>query len=203
MIRLRYGNTNSFFIPGLRGGLLVDTDYAGTLPAFYKALKENELKIRDICCVMATHYHPDHMGLIGELTKHGAKHLLIDLQRDYVHSSDHIFERDGIPFVPIDEGSAEVLSCDESRDFLAALGIAGEILSTPSHSEDSVSLVLDEGSCFVGDLEPFEYIEAYKDNTMLKKDWDVLLSFRPKRIYYAHMPERSAGSLKRGQTDET
>ena len=30
MIKLRYGNTNTFFIPGSEGGLLVDTDWAGT-----------------------------------------------------------------------------------------------------------------------------------------------------------------------------
>ena len=39
MIRLKYGNTNTFFIRGEACGLLIDTDYAGTLPAFYRALK--------------------------------------------------------------------------------------------------------------------------------------------------------------------
>ena len=32
-IKLKYGNTNTFFIRGMRGNLLVDTDYAGTLVA--------------------------------------------------------------------------------------------------------------------------------------------------------------------------
>ncbi len=48
MLRLKYGNTNTFFVEGSNGGLLVDTDYAGTLPAFYKALKQNDIRIRDI-----------------------------------------------------------------------------------------------------------------------------------------------------------
>ncbi len=34
MVTLRYGSTNTFFIPGREGGLLVDTGYAGTLPVF-------------------------------------------------------------------------------------------------------------------------------------------------------------------------
>ena len=38
MIRLKYGNTNTFYVSGINGGLLVDTDYAGTLPAFFRAL---------------------------------------------------------------------------------------------------------------------------------------------------------------------
>ena len=85
---MKYGNTNTFFIEGNDGGLLVDTDYAGTLPAFYKALKQNRIKVNNIKYVLATHYHPDHMGLISELMKQGAMLLLIDVQRDYVHFSD-------------------------------------------------------------------------------------------------------------------
>ena len=53
----------------------------------------------------------------------------------------------------------------------------------------SISLVLDDGDCFVGDLEPFEYHEAYTENAKLKRDWEQILSFCPRRIFYAHMPE--------------
>ena len=69
--KLKYGNTNTFFIRGKPGGLLVDTDYAGTLHAFYKAVKENKIKINDRTYVLATHYHPDHIGLVSELMKLG------------------------------------------------------------------------------------------------------------------------------------
>ena len=47
MLSLKYGNTNTFFIRGNHSGLLVDTDYAGTMPAFYKALKNNGDVIAD------------------------------------------------------------------------------------------------------------------------------------------------------------
>ena len=40
MIKVKYGNTNTFFIQGNNNGLLIDTDYAGTLPAFYKTITE-------------------------------------------------------------------------------------------------------------------------------------------------------------------
>ncbi len=189
MIRLRYGNTNTFYLPGQAGGLLVDTDYAGTLPAFYRAIKQNGVKVRDIACVLATHYHPDHAGLIGELMKQGVRLLLIDVQKNFVHFPDAIFARDGIPYLPADENAATVISCGESRKFLARLGIRGEILSTPSHSPDSVCLVLDDGDCLAGDLEPFQYLSAYGEGTQLKEDWDRILSFGPKRILYAHRPE--------------
>ena len=171
------------------GGLLVDTDYAGTLPAFFRALKQNGIAIKDIRYVMATHYHPDHMGLIGDLAQRGVKHLLVDQQKDFVHFSDPIFERDKVPFTPIDKEMATIISCDESRAFLAGLGIRGEIIPTPSHSADSVSLMLDAGVCLLGDVEPISYLEAYAENAALKRDWERILSFSPQSIYAAHRPE--------------
>ena len=190
MIRLKYGNTNTFFIPGVGGGLLFDTDYAGTLPAFYKAIKQNRIAVKDVEYVLASHYHPDHMGLISELMKLGVKLLAADVQKDFIHYSDGIFVRDRIDYSPIDETSAIVISCKNSRDFLSNIGINGEIIHTPSHSEDSISLVLDDGDCFVGDLEPFEYIGAYAENAPLMSDWERILSLDPKRVFYAHMPEK-------------
>ena len=190
MIKLRYGNTNTFFIQGESGGLLFDTDWAGTLPAFYKAIKQNHIALKDIDCVLASHWHPDHMGLIGELMAQGVKLLAVNVQKDFIHESDGIFARDRIPYSPIDDTRAMIISCEESRDFLLRLGIHGEIIRTPSHSEDSISLVLDAGDCFVGDLEPFAYLEAYDENAPLRRDWERIISFHPKRIFHAHMPEK-------------
>ncbi|MBQ8967805.1 MBL fold metallo-hydrolase [Ruminococcus sp.] len=191
MIHLRYGNTNTFYIKGSRGSILVDTDFAGTLQGFYRAIKMNNIKVVDIDYVLATHYHPDHMGLISELMAQGVKLLLIDIQQGSVHYSDNIFARDPrLDYTPIDETRAEVISCADSRSFLAELGINGEIVSTPSHSEDSISLVLDEGICLAGDLEPMEYLGAYDENIPLKQDWELILSKHPKRICYAHANEK-------------
>ena len=194
-MKLKYGNTNTFLIPANDGCLLVDTDYAGTLPAFYKAIGQAGIRVKDIAYVLATHYHPDHMGLIGELMKQGVKLLLIDVQKDFIQYSDGIFARDRLPCTPIDKAEAIVISCEESRVFLSGIGIRGEIIHTPSHSEDSVSLILDNGDCFVGDLEPVEYIEAYEDNAALKSDWDVISSFRPKTVFYAHRPEKTLDEI--------
>ena len=202
MIRLKYGNTNTFYFPGSDGGLLLDTGYAGTMPAYYKALKANGIHAKNIKYVLATHYHPDHMGLVSELMKQGAALLLIDIQKDMVHFSDSIFGRDLMSYSPIDETSAVIISCGESRDFLARLGISGEIIHTPSHSEDSISLILDDGSCFVGDLEPLEYLDAYEDNIPLKNDWDLILSYEPRKIYYSHIPEKSLYLIKKDHSEE-
>ena len=48
MKKLRYGNTNTFFIEGSHGGLLIDTDIAGTLPLFFRAIKAAGIEVQDI-----------------------------------------------------------------------------------------------------------------------------------------------------------
>ena len=92
--RIRYGNTNTFLIKGTKGSILIDTDYAGTLPQFYKAIKELGIKVSDIDYVLATHYHPDHIGLISELMKQGVKLIIMESQANHVHYSDSIFARE-------------------------------------------------------------------------------------------------------------
>lgn len=197
--RLRYGNTNTYFVRGTGGGLLVDTDYAGTLPAFYKALKEGHISVNDIAYLMATHYHPDHIGLVGELQKKGIKLVLLATQYGHVHFADDIFKREkNLRYEPIDENTAVVITCAESRKFLAGMGIGGEIILTTSHSKDSIAVMLDTGECIVGDLEPIEYLDAYEGNTALQNDWEMIMGYRPKVIYYAHVNEKyfvSAGGV--------
>lgn len=50
--KLKYGNTNSFFVSEISGGLLLDTDYAGTLSSFYRAIKAHEIKVSDITYIL-------------------------------------------------------------------------------------------------------------------------------------------------------
>ena len=189
--KIRYGNTNTFLLRGDKGSILIDTDYAGTLPMFYRTIKELDIKVSDITYVLASHYHPDHIGLVSELMEQGVKLLLVDSQVNFVHYSDEIFAREPrLGFKPIDEASAVIITTEESREFLKNIGIDGEIISTPSHSEDCISVILDDGTCIVGDLEPFEYLAGYDDNKALAADWDAILEFEPKRICYAHANEK-------------
>ena len=191
MIKLKYGNTNTFFVRGKNKSILVDTDYAGTLPMFYKSLKENGITVKDIDYILATHYHPDHIGLVSQLTEQGVRLLIVESQVGSVHYSDAIFAREPrLGYKPIDASSADLISVEMSRSFLNKLGIDGEIVCTPSHSDDSISLILDEGICIVGDLEPYEYLAAYESNEQLKADWDKIMSYSPKVICYAHANEK-------------
>lgn len=189
--KLKYGNTNTYFIRGTKGGVLLDTDYAGSLPAFFRKIKKSNISMNDIAYVLGTHYHPDHMGLFGELADMGIKILAVDEQVSYMHCSDEIYMREArLKYKPIKEDMVTIIDCEESRSFLSALGIEGELVYTPSHSQDSISLILDDGHCFVGDMEPIEFIDGYEDNLALKNDWAKIKAYSPRIIHYGHAPER-------------
>ena len=187
---LKYGNTSTFLVRGTAVSLLIDTDCAGTMQAFYRQLKGSGIRLSDINYVVATHYHPDHCGLIGQLQRQGVGLLLLDSQVDAVHFPDYIFAREKKDYTPVDPEKAIVISVNESHPFLKGLGIDGEIIQTMSHSEDGIALILDDGNCFVGDLEPYEYIKAYGDKSPLAKDWGQIINRNPKVIHYAHAPAR-------------
>ena len=187
MILLRYGNTNTYYLDGL----LIDTDMPDTLPAFYKELKRNGLSAKDVRCVLGRQYNMDHMGLISRMMSLGIKLILIDKQIEYVHFSDSVFSRQPkLNYQPIRENEAIIIDCNDSREFLRSIGINGEIVSTESHSPDGIALITDDGSCFAGDLEPLQYIEAYEDNSALKQDWNRIFEHHPLTAYFGHINEQ-------------
>lgn len=180
-IVLRYGNTNTYFIKGSAGCLLVDTDMPGTIGSFFKEIKKHDIQVKDISFVMATHYHPDHMGLISELMDMGVRLLLVDVQESHIHDWEA-----KIGSKPIDGKQARIISIDESRAFLESLGIRGEMFHIPSHSQDSIGIMLDEGTFIAGDLSPMSYLQTEPEVSQLRNDWDLILRHQPKRVVFAH-----------------
>ncbi len=186
IIQLKYGNTKCYLLKGTQKNLLIDTDWAGKLPQFFNELGKKHLKVQDIDYLLITHYHPDHMGLTTDLMKLGVQLVIMDCQKDYVHQSDYIFQKEKNPyFQPIDDQQAKQLNLSGSQYFLNQCGIGGKILSTPGHSIDSISVVLDSGEAFVGDLYPQEQVPLYHDK-ILSRSWQNLISQGARFVYFAH-----------------
>ena len=184
---IKYSKTNTYLIHGKNGDLLFDTGWAGTFGLFCKALNENGLKLQNIKYLLISHFHPDHMGIAQEIADEGTVIAVMDVQTGFIHSSDHIFEREkNSGFVPIDDQKIKIIPTQKSRKFLKELGISGEIIHTPGHSDDSISLWLDkEKALLVGDLNPLYELEMHK-GALIAESWEKLLMLKPDKIYYGH-----------------
>ena len=187
IIGLKYSNTNTYLIRGRKGSLLFDTGWAGTFPKLCRVLGENKLKLQDISYLLISHFHPDHMGIAQEIANSGVTIAVLEVQAGSIHSSDYIFAKEkNSAFVPIDDSSVRVVKVSESRDFLGEIGISGEMIHTPGHSDDSISLWLDkERALFVGDLNPLYELDMHK-GTQIEESWSRLLKLDPKTVYYGH-----------------
>ncbi|MBQ7057776.1 MAG: MBL fold metallo-hydrolase [Firmicutes bacterium] len=183
---LKYSNTNTYLIEGSKGRILWDTGWAGTFPAFCREMGELRIPVQKIDYILISHFHPDHMGIAQEIADLGPVITVMDVQKEFLHAADTVYAKEkNMRFLPIRDEKIKVISPDESRSFLARLGIRGEILSTPGHSDDSISLCLDEGDFFVGDLNPLYELELHQ-GTQIAKSWEKLLECHPKTIYYGH-----------------
>lgn len=184
IVNVGYGSVNYYTIDIDGGKLLVDCGWPGTLPRFMARLRQKNMTIRDIRYLLVTHFHPDHAGLAQELKRAGVGHILPDCQIGGVAEMTDFFRKKKYPYVEIRTEDSLILGTGESRRFLAALGLAGEILSTPGHSDDSVTLVLDEGHAFTGDLTPLS--ATPEDKTVTRRSWDAIFRLGANKIHPGH-----------------
>ncbi len=186
IVNVGYGSTNYYVLGQGATKLLVDVGWPGTLPKLTANLKRKGLRFSDIRYLFATHYHPDHAGLAQELKNQGVELIVLEPQvhaiprlKTWMKPVNHYVE-----IVP--EGNL-VLKLSATRAFLARLGIEGEMVATPGHSEDSVTLVLDEGIAFTGDLT-FPALAAPQARATIMHSWDKLRALNVRVVYPAHGP---------------
>lgn len=194
---LKYSGTNTYLIEGSGGSLLFDTGWAGTFPMLCRTLGEKGLRLQDVSHIIISHFHPDHMGIAQDIADAGAVIVAADVQTGYLHAADGVFIKEKrTDFKPIDDNRVRTVPISESRTFLKELGFEGELIYTPGHSDDSISLWLDkERALFVGDLNPLYELEMHK-GTQIYESWQRLLSLKPRQVYYGHArPARLGGGL--------
>ena len=187
---LRCGHTICYLVTGSSGSLLVDTGFAGSLGELGIQLKTHGFGLHDVGCLLVTHFHPDHMGIAQDLVELGVTLLLPSCQAPFIHQPDRMYARDhNRAFRPIREEGACRLEPEDSRKFLSAhCGIDGQVVQTPGHSPDSISLVLDSGDAFVGDLCPFDQVELCGD-VQMESSWEKLLGLGVHLVHFAHWPD--------------
>jgi len=177
--------TNCYLLESRDGWIMIDTDMPDTLPQLHRLLKQQEVQTSDIKYLIVTHFHPDHAGLAQNIKDFGINLVLHESQVPFVDKLNRFFKKNPrYNFKDIAEDNM-VVSSAESRRFLKNVGIDGEIIQTPGHSEDSISLIIDAGCAFTGDLPQFSYMEAFDDPAM-KASWKLIQDNHIKNIYPAH-----------------
>lgn len=149
-------------------------------------LRRKDVPLDEIKYGMATHYHPDHAGLAQEFKDAGVPLLVLDVQVPAIQCMKQwIKPRD--QYVDITAQDNIAISFAESRSLLERIGIAGEILHTPGHSDDSVSLLLDDGLAFTGDLTHPTLI-GEEEAAVTDASWQLLRERGATRVYPGHGP---------------
>ena len=183
IVHVGYDSTNYYIVDSSNGKLLIDCGWPGTLPKFMAELKRKGISLKEIKYLLVTHFHPDHAGLVQELKNQGVKFILMDCQKDFIAPFAEFFKGKNWPYVPITQADNLVLKLEDSRRFLASLGLSGEILSTPGHSDDSVTLILDEGLAFTGDLHP-SFMNI--DDAPTQASWERIRQHKITKIFPGH-----------------
>jgi ribonuclease/clavin/mitogillin len=185
IVNVGYDSTNYYVLSDTEPRLLIDIGWPGTLPKFQRQFQRMDIKLTDIPYCLATHYHPDHAGLAQDLKNMGIKLIVLENQAAAIPTLKTYMKPQN-NYVDIDPAGNVLLTFDDSRAFLARLGIKGEIIATPGHSDDSVSLILDDGSAFTGDLNPMMVSDDMND--MVNQSWAKIRSFNVKQVYPGHGP---------------
>lgn len=191
------------------GTVMIDGGCPNKMRRFLAALEKLALRPDTIKLVVLSHGHWDHIGsakVIKDIT--GAKIALHGAEKAWLEQSLKPLPRGMtawsrllagvvamyLPFVDIPAAEVDVVLEDRAYS-LADYGIPGKILPTPGHSSGSVSVLLETGDAFVGDLAmnlfPLRLGQGRlplfaEDIAQVRQSWTLLLYEGAKMIYPAH-----------------
>ena len=198
IVNVGYGTTNYWVVSAGTSRLLVDLGWPGTMGTMRANLRRMDVPLNEIRYGLATHYHIDHAGLAQELKLAGVPLLVLEVQV----SAIPIMKRWTKPqdnYVDVTMHDNVTISFSESRALLDEIGIAGEILHTPGHSDDSVSLLLDNGTVYTGDLT-HPGLATENQSALVMASWKMLCALGATTVYPGHGPPRSIDAeLVRGE----
>jgi len=195
IVNVGYRSTNYWVISAGNSRLLVDLGWPGTMGTMRWNLKRMGIPLKEICYGLATHYHIDHAGLAQELKQEGMSLLVLPVQVNAI-SLMKKWTKPEDNYLDITMHDNVIISFAESRKVLSQIGISGEILHTPGHSDDSVSLLLDNGAAFTGDLtHPGFALE--RDAAVVTASWRLLRKRGATRVYPAHGRMWSIETIKK------
>ncbi|MGD0951656.1 MAG: MBL fold metallo-hydrolase [Methanotrichaceae archaeon] len=187
ILNVGYDSTNYYLIGQNTTRLLIDVGWPGTLSKLLNIFKRKRVSLQDVKYLLVTHYHPDHAGLAQEVKSIGIQLVVVENQQSFIPKLRR-YMKPSNPFLEITLDDNHNLRFKDSRAFLLHLGIEGEIIHTPGHTDNSVSLIFDEGIAFTGDLPG----PAWGEDPMhqVETSWQKIRALNAKTIYPGHGPVR-------------
>lgn len=222
--RLNLGITKCYLLACADGYLLIDTAYPGDYKKFVKTLDTLGINLSEIRYLLLTHHHDDHAGFAARLVDNTDCQVIVHedavLPLSSGESEDtmeplngcikavfslfEIVHRD-FRYPPIRITDRDTVLSGDDLGLLERIGVGGKILHTPGHSSDSISVVLSDGSAFVGDAAMnflnfcrIQYRPIYvEDRDAVFESWQKLIAHGAQQIYPAHGEPFSAEKLEK------
>jgi glyoxylase-like metal-dependent hydrolase (beta-lactamase superfamily II) len=188
IVNVGYRSTNFWVVSAGRSRLLVDLGWPGMLGPLLANLQRMDIPLSEVTHGMATHYHIDHAGCAQELKDRGMRLIVTPEQAEAIPAMKQWTRRED-HYTEIATHDNLIVPIDRSRALLASLGIGGEFVHTPGHSSDSVTVVLDTGAAFTGDLTHPSMI-AGEDPDLVAASWHALAELGVTTVYGGHGPVR-------------
>ena len=197
---------------------LVDTGAPGHGGTILRAIREIGRRPDELRLAIVTHGHADHFGGIAELqavadfpvAAHpahaktiGGGAILVSPGFGPVMRLYELFARVALPISNL-QGARNVFSVADGER-LDRFGLPGRILYTPGHSQGDISVILDDGSAFVGDTVQGRRIPGVTtpglpgmglDANAIVESWRKLMAAGITTIYPAHGGVLTVDELK-------
>lgn len=188
IVNVGYRSANFWVVSAGRQRLLIDLGWPGMVSTLTTNLTRCDIPLREVTHGVATHYHMDHAGAAQDLKDAGMRLIVADVQVLAIPlMAQHMKPTDHYTTIRPDENL--VLTCAESRASLGTLGIAGQLVHTPGHSDDSITVLLDSGEAFTGDLTwPMFATEETMEQVLAS--WARLRASGARTVYAGHGPVR-------------
>ncbi len=186
MVTFRYQNTNCYLLPTADGRNLLafDAGWPCSLYEYARSMKSTGFRFEQIRWAMVSHFHLDHAGLTRDFQDAGIQCLLFENQGDGIESMERIIKRGYKEYRPILLNKFLKIKTGDSRAFLASIGISGEVIQSPGHSDDSVSVITDDHEVLIGDLYPVS--QVMDDDVKSRYSWERIRALAGKYIYPSH-----------------
>lgn len=186
MVSFTFQHTHYYLLPTTDGKSLLafDAGYPCSLYEYARTMKGTGYRFEQIKWAIVSHFHLDHAGLVRDFQDAGIQCLLFENQGGSIVEMERIIRRTYPKYDSILKDGFMPLKTTDSRAYLASIGIEGEVIQTPGHSDDSVSLITDAHEVLIGDLYPVSQIML--DDAKSQQSWARIREKGGKYIYPSH-----------------